>query len=176
MSTKPPPRPTSGRLERNIPTNSLTKMRSAWRIWTLDRVQLRCITKSILCQLPLSDQLADDGNNGGEFVRRNVSLWTGSTTAPVEGFDMVRQSDTAWIAVDCHFKWIAFDPGGQRHANRKSDQPIVRRRRQHNRRSMAGLLSTDLGTEIDPDDVAPIWSPAVYQISLPTGGPQSVSG
>lgn len=83
------------------------------------------MTKSIV-SASLSDQLADDGNDGSEFFRRHMSLWTGSTTAPVEGFDMVRQSDTAWIAVDRHFKWIAFDPGGQRHADCKPDQLIIR--------------------------------------------------
>ncbi len=41
---------------------------------------------------------------------------------------------------------------------------------------MTGLFVTDLWREVYPDNIAAIRDIIAHQTSLPTGGPQSVSG
>ena len=125
------------------------------------------------------DQREDQRNCFLQDFGRNRTDSLRFPLAPVEALDLVRENGplrrkTGWKD---HFERIAFHLCSDRAEQRKADSGIVRSRRDHQRRTMAGLLVPGLRIELEPDNVSTVGNILAghYQASRPTGFPVTTS-
>ena len=125
-------------------------------------------------------------NQGIEFPQRVLhgGLWQlvnhpGIAYPPFHASDMVGQDHARHIQ-SCRYgnlKWIPLDLIGDRTNYRQPDSLVVCSGGEDESRPTSGLLSPQLRIEIDDHYVAALGNShsGYHHISLPTGGPMSVS-
>src|SRR5260370_536026 len=125
----------------------------------------------------LADERTDFGADLCQFSRRYDSFSLGSSPAPVEALDLVRQDSAPRGASNQHLEGIAFDLRGHGTAKHETCLSVVGRRAEHNGGAVSRLLMPRLRVEVDPHNVACIGhiGRRHHQASLPTALPKSTS-
>ena len=102
---------------------------------------------------------------GQDVARRRAQVGCLSVM-PGEAFDLVAQHNTLdGLGIrDLDLERIAFDLAGDRTKDAEPRALIVAPRRQDECGPLPGLFSTRLRIEIDPDDVAGVWTVRLSQI------------